>query len=429
MPRLAAELSAIQIKRITTQGLHSVGGIPGLCLQVSKTGARSWILRVVIGTKRRDIGLGGYPAVTLAKVREKARDFREQISEGRDPILERQEKKQALKKAQLAGLCFADAAKLCHAVKAKEFRNEKHSRQWLSTLEKYAFPVLGDLAVADIDKLEVLAVLEPIWSAKPETASRVRQRIASVFDYADASGHRIRANPAGWKGCLEPLLPKTEKLKKKAGIKHHAALPIDALPRFVGALRLHKGMGAKALEFAILTAARSGEVRHAIWNDIDLVRGLWVIPASKMKAEKIHTVPLSRQATALLNSLERDGDLVFANKKGGVLSDMTLLKATKALHSASITAGQQGFIDPLESRVATPHGIARSTFKDWSLEGGRFPDEWSELALAHINNDQTRAAYARGELLSERAGMMQSWADFADGGEVAAFPGSVEDKL
>jgi integrase len=422
MPKLAAELSAIQVKRLTKPGLHAVGVVPGLLLQVSPKGARSWILRAMIGTKRRDIGLGGYPEVKLAKARDKARELRELIREGRDPVLERQERRQALIKAQLATLSFADAANQCHAVKAQEFRNIKHSRQWFSTLERYAFPILGSLPVSEIDTPEVLAVLKPIWSTKPETASRVRQRLAAVFDHAIAGGHRKRANPANWKGCLEPLLPKTEKLKKKAGIKHHAALPVADLPRFMGELRQHKGMGARALEFAILTASRSGEVRHATWSDIDLDLALWVIPASKMKADKAHTVPLSNQAIALLNSLPGGDDVVFASQKGVPLSDMTLSKASKSLHAASIAAGKQGYMDPEQNRVATPHGM-RSCFKDWSREDGRYPDEWSELALAHVNTDQTRAAYARNELVSERATMMQDWADFAEGAEVIELHG------
>jgi len=415
MPRLAAELSAIQVKRLTARGSHAVGGVPGLLLQVSKTGARSWILRAQIGVKRRDVGLGGYPEITLAKAREKARELREEIRSGRDPVQEKQERRQKLIKAQLATLTFADATNQCHAVKAQEFRNEKHTRQWLSTLEKYAFPVLGQLSIADIDTPEVLAVLKPIWAEKPETASRVRQRIASVFDHAIASKHRTKANPANWKGCLEPLLPKIEKIKKKAGIKHHAALAVGDLPRFMSELRQHKGMGARALEFAILTAARSGEVRHASWTDIDVDRELWTVPELKMKAGKAHVVPLSRQAIALLETLPRNGDLVFPNKNGDSLSDMTLSKALKGLQAASVAAGKEGYVDPQQNRIATPHGIARSTFKEWSREDGKYPDEWSELALAHVSTDKTRAAYARNELINERTRLMQDWADFADG--------------
>ncbi|MBQ0719128.1 MAG: integrase arm-type DNA-binding domain-containing protein [Gammaproteobacteria bacterium] len=436
MPRKAKELSAIEVARLSKRGVNPVGGVAGLMLSVSLTGARSWILRATIGTrvngkgevvpKRRDIGLGGYPDVPLKDAREKARKKRAMIEDGIDPVLEKQKRRQELIKAQQATLSFADAAKRCHAVKAQEFRNHKHSRQWLATLERYAFPVIGQLPVADIDTTAVLSALEPIWKEKTETASRVRQRIAAVFDFALAGGYRSKANPANWRGCLEPLLPKPERLKKKAGIKHHAAIPVNDLPRFMGDLRCRKGMGAKALEFAILTAARSGEVRGATWGDIDLKGRLWIVPASKMKKEKAHTVPLSNQAIELLESLPRDGDLVFSGKNDAKLSDMTLSKSLKSIHNACVAAGGAGYIDPLQNRVATPHGTARSTFKDWSRKDARFPDEWSELALAHVNSDETRAAYARDQLVSERAGMMQSWADFADGAEVVAFPGSAE---
>jgi integrase len=425
MPKKAKELSAIEVKRLTAAGLYAVGGVAGLLLQVTSTGARSWILRTMVGAKRRDIGLGGYPDVTLTSARDKAREHKAAIVCGRDPVAERKAARLELIRSQARSMTFKEAAKRCHAVKSAEFRNEKHAKQWMASLEKHAFPIIGERPVSDIQTDEILAVLQPIWEVIPETASNVRRRMENVFDHAIASKLRGTLNPAVLKGCLQPLLPKTDKLKKKQARKHHPALAIHDMPRFMAKLREQPGLAARALEFAILTASRPSEAigskvdkkAAATWSEIDNKKGHWIIPCQRMKAGEIHTVPLSAAALAVLAKLPRlggDTDYIFPAANGGLLSNAAMSAVIKRMHAKDIDAGKPGFIDPREKRVATPHGF-RSSFKDWSLQEGRFPDEWSELALAHVNDDKTRAAYARGELIEERAGMMSAWAEFLAG--------------
>lgn len=418
MPKIAKELTAIEVKRITTPGLHAVGLVAGLLLQVSATGSRSWILRTMIGGKRRDVGLGSFPEVPLALARDKARTIKATIQDGRDPIAERKAARLELTRQQ-SRLSFRDAAKQCHAIKSAEFRNEKHATQWLAALENHVFPMLGDRPVADIDTDEILQCLLPIWTQKPETASRVRQRIENVFDFAVASKLRESANPARWKGCLQPQLPSAEKLKTKRGTRHHPALPVADMPRFMRMLRLQLGTAARALEFAILTAARPSEVigskvdkkPGATWPEIDLGKGLWTIPPRRMKAGRQHCVPLSDEAQALLEALPRQGDAVFPGARGQ-MSNATMGAVIERMHEKIIRTGGAGFIDPKQGRVVSPHGM-RSSFKEWARENSKlFADELSEIALAHVSTDVTRAAYARGELIGERTELMQAWADY-----------------
>lgn len=431
MPKRAKELTPKQIRDLTGPTTKAVGGVSGLYIAVTPSGAKSWILRAKVGERigrdgktrpvRAEIGLGAFPDVSLAEAREAARECRREIRRGINPLEQKRAARQALYQSQTRGITFEEAAHQCHAVKAQEFRNAKHAKQWISTLETYAFPTLGNLPVRDIDTPDVLDVLKPIWTEKPETASRVRLRMAAVFDHAIASRIRTSPNPAAWKGCLEPLLPKIERVKRKNGpARHHAALPVSDVPRLMADLATRTSSSAKALQFAILTAARSGEVRHATWSEIDLDARVWRLSADRMKADKPHTVPLSDAAVALLSGLPKDhpAGLLFPSVRGLELSDMTLSKLLKDAHAADVAKGGPGYLDPVQGRIATPHGTARSSFKEWSREGGRFPDEWSELALAHVNSDATRAAYARGELLEERRGMMQEWGRFCTGGEI-----------
>tara|TARA_R100000005_G_scaffold96662_2_gene85696 strand:+ start:10114 stop:10980 length:867 start_codon:yes stop_codon:yes gene_type:complete len=277
-------------------------------------------------------------------------------------------------------------------------------------------PELGRHLVAEIDTPQVLAVLQPIWGEIPETASRVRQRMAAVFDWARAAKIRSAPNPSAWKDCLDTLLPNTEKLRKTTGRarKHHPALPVAEVPRLMADLASREASSACALRFTILTAARSGEVRLAKWDEIDMKARIWSLSAERMKAEKPHSVPLSDAAMDLLMILQRDNraGLVFPNSKGVELSDMALSTLLKDAHVADLVRGGIGYNDPERDRIATPHGTARSSFKDWARQGGRFPDEWSEPALAHVNSDQTRTAYARNELLEERRGMMEAWGSY-----------------
>lgn len=396
MPRRVRELSSVEVRRINKEGEHAVGGVSGLLLQVSGTGGKSWILRTKVGTRRRWIGLGGFPDVSLSKARELARDTKQKIREGIDPVAERKAAKNAIALQQARSMTFEQAARKKHAAIEDSFRNSKHRQDWLSSLERYAFPIIGDMEVADIEVAHVLKVLEPIWKDKTETATRVRQRMAAVFAWASVSGLRASSNPAEWKGALSELLPEPSKIAKKS---HQRALPWHAVPEFMVQLRERKGIGARAFEFLVVTATRSGEVRLATWDEFDLEAKLWTIPAERMKAHKPHKVPLSNRCLHILQSLPRvEGtNFVFASPRGTKLSDMTLSGITKRMG-----------VD------AVPHGF-RSSFKDWARNQTSFPDEVSELALAHVNSDVTRAAYARDELLEQRAEMMEQWAAFLDG--------------
>ena len=391
MPKRAKELSAVEVKRLSAPGLHAVGGVSGLMLQVTQTGGRSWILRTMVGRKRRDIGLGGYGDVTLSQARERAREAKEQINQGIDPVAERKAARNALMTAQAKDLSFKDAAIKCHQSKASEYRNAKHRQDWIRSLELYAFDKIGRLPVGQIELPHVLAVLEPIWQTRTETATRVRQRMEAVLAWATVSGYRSGDNPARWSGNLDAVLPKPNKIKK---VKHQRALPWQDVPQFMADLREMEGMSARALEFAILTASRSGEVRKAAWEEIDLDAKVWTIPAERMKAGKVHRVPLSPEAVKLLKGLPRLGAYVFEAPRGGHLSDMSLSAVTRRMG-----------VD------AVPHGF-RSSFKDWARTSTAYPDEVSELALAHVNSDATRAAYARDELLPQRARLMRDWARY-----------------
>lgn len=395
MPKVASELNGRQVRDLRKVGLHAVGGVAGLHLQVTPSGARSWILRTKVGSRRPDIGLGGFPEVTLAQAREKAREAKDKIRQGIDPVAERQALRAALIAAQATQLTFGEAAKRCHATRSAEFKNRKHAAQWINTLETYAFPTLGQLPIADIELPHVLKVLEPIWHEKTETATRVRQRIEAVITWATVSGYRSGDNPARWLGNLKEVLPAPRKIAK---VTHHKALPYSEVPAFMPTLRERSGMAARALEFAILTASRSEEVRHATWDEIDLDAALWTIPGERMKAGKPHRVPLSDTAISLLRALPTfpGCDVVFASVRGKPLSDNTLSKLLRDMKVPAV-----------------PHGF-RSSFKDWARSCTRYADEVSELALAHVNDDATRAAYARDELLPKRQRMMAEWAKYLD---------------
>ena len=387
------ELSTLEVKRFTTPGMYAVGGVTGLYLQVVASGARTWILRVMVGSKRKDIGLGGFPAVTLQGAREKAREQRELINQGIDPVHQRKALRAALINTQAKNLPFKEAAYKCHASKVSEFRNDKHKKDWISALERHAFPVIGYLPVSDIELHHVMQVLEPIWHTKTETATRVRQRIEAVLTWATVSGFRSGDNPARWDGNLKEVLPNPSKI---SSVKHHPALPWQQVGQFMADLRKRKGTATKALEFAILTAARSGEVRGMEWSEIDFDAKVWKVPEGRIKAGKQHKVPLSDDAISILRALPRfEGvNYAFPAVRGGMLSDVALLAVVRRMG-----------VD------AVPHGF-RSTFKDWARNSTAFPDEVSELALAHVNSDATRAAYARDELLPKRAKLMDAWAKF-----------------
>lgn len=393
MPKIAKELSALQVSRLTESGHHAVGGVTGLYLYITPTGARSWVLRTLIAGKRRHMGLGAFPSVTLAMAREKARAARSEVEAGVDPIAARIEVVKKLKEENLNAVTFESAAKAYIDAHGDTWKNPKHRAQWSATLATYAFPVIGSLQTAHVTQAHVLAVLEPIWKTKNETAARLRGRIEAVLDWATVRGYREGENPARWKGRLDKLLPAPGKIQKTV---HRKALTIDAVPQFMRDLRDKEGIAARALEFVVLTAARSGEVRGATWGEIDLDAAVWVVPGDRMKAGREHRVPLCTQAVELLKKMPRfvGNEHVFPSPRGKALSDMALLTVMRRMEMDAV-----------------PHGF-RSTFRDWVGERTDYPRELAEQALAHTLENKVEAAYRRGDALEKRRTMMQEWSDF-----------------
>lgn len=409
MARKAKEMSALEVSRLKEKGLHFVGGVPGLILQITGPDAKSWVLRAMVGGKRRDIGLGGFPAVTLAGAKDGARVIRGKIAAGIDPVEERQAARSALAASRASVLSFQEAAEKFIAANEAGWRNPKHRAQWTSTLTTYAYPTLGKLRVSDIETQHIVGILEPLWTTKTETASRVRGRIEAVLDYAKVRGYRQGENPARWKGHLDRILPGRAKVQK---VKHHSALDYLVVGSFMSALKDVDGLGARALEFAIFTACRSGEIRGATWAEIDEKEGVWTIPADRMKADKEHRVPLSPAAIELLTTLPRiaDTNLVFPSTKNTELSDMTLTSVIRRMDEVSIKADGNGWKDST-GKVITAHGF-RSTFRDWAGETTGYPREVIEHALAHQLKDKAEAAYARGTLFEKRRRLMADWAKY-----------------
>ena len=341
------------------------------------------------------MGLGATHTIGLAEAREKARECRRLRLDGIDPIEARKAARSRARLAAATATTFKDCAERYIASHQAGWRSRVHAAQWPSTLGRYVYPVFGLVPVQAVDVGLVLKVLEPIWTAKPETASRVRGRIESVLDWATARGFRQGENPARWRGHLENLLPKKTKLRR---IEHHAALPYAELSKFMAELRRQEGIAAKAFEFAILTVARTGEVIGARWSEIDLERRLWVIPAERMKAGKEHRVPLSEASASILETMQkvREGDYVFPGGKARrPLSNMAFLMLLRRIGRGDLTA----------------HGF-RSTFSDWCSERTNFPAEVREMALAHMVGDKVEAAYRRGDLFQKRRQVMDAWARY-----------------
>lgn len=411
MPRQAKELSPLEVKRLVHTGgnrnrTFAVGGVSGLLLQITPSGGRSWVLRVRVGQKRREIGLGGYPSVTLGQARDKAREIRNQVVEGIDPVEQRKALRAELAAAQRRNLTFSAAMERYFESKLDAFKNKKHRAQWQSTLRTYAEPQLGTMDVNDITVQDVLRVIEPIWRTKTETANRVRGRVEAILSWATVSGHRSGDNPASWKGNLKELLPAPSKIKDATNFP---ALALVDLPRWAKAVSARQGMSARALEFVVLTCARSGEARGATWDEIDLERALWTIPAQRMKAKREHRVPLSEAAVALLRRLPvmMGNPFVFPAPRGGELSDMALSQTMRRVHEADLDGG---FFDEQSKRPAVPHGL-RSTFRDWVSEETNYPNEMAEVALAHKISNAVEAAYRRKDMVEKRRRMMEAWSD------------------
>ena len=405
MPKKTSEVSAIQVKRLAKKpGFHSVGGVRGLYLVV-KGGGSSWVLRYSTGETRtsktgkpfavrRDLGLGSYPEIGLATARELASEAREKLALGKDPLTEKKALRQAMLAEARKSITFEAAAREVIKKKQAEASNAKHAYQWERTLEMYAYPTLGKMAVADIELVHVKQCLTPIWESKTETASRVRQRIEAVLSWATVHGHREGENPARWKGNLDTILPAPSKVAK---VQHHRALPAHEMQTFMEDLSQRAGAAAACLAFTIHTATRSGEARGATWEEIDLEKRLWVIPAERMKAKREHRVPLSAEVLALLQRQPQPHTgLIFKGGSGSKLSDAAMTAVLKRMGAYE---------------KATVHGF-RSTFRDWTAEHTSTPQHVAEMALAHTIGNAVEAAYRRGDLLAKRVKLMEQWSRF-----------------
>lgn len=391
------EMTSVEVRRIERRGLTHVGGCTGLGVNVGPTGAKSWILRVVVGSKRRDIGLGSFTDVSLAQARESGRAARAMVAQGIDPIEHAKQLKSALIASQLSAVTFDKAARDFIEAHESSWRSAKHAAQWRSTLERYALPSIGKMLVRDVALPHVLAILTPIWHSRTETAVRLRARIEAILDAAAARGLRSGLNPARWKGHLDTLLPSPGRI---AGKTHHRALPFAQVPAFMAKLVTQNGTGARALEFLVLTAARSGEVRFARASEFDLDLCMWTVPAQRMKAGKEHRVPLSPRAVEIVKSqlavdtTDEADPLIFASARGRPLSDMTLAAVLKRMEVNGV-----------------PHGF-RSSFRDFCAEETDFPHEIAEMALAHAVKDKVVAAYLRSDLFDRRRLLMSQWEQF-----------------
>ena len=386
MAQAVKKLSARAVATVIEPGRHSDG--EGLYLNVTPTGARSWLFMWKKDGKRREMGLGSTGSVSLARARELASECRAQVAMGLDPI----EARDAAAETKREKPTFGAIADALIAAKESEWRNEKHRAQWRASLTEFAAP-LRSRPVDEIDTAAVLAVLTPLWQTKPETASRVRGRIEAVLDAAKAQGHRSGENPAAWRGHLAHLLPKRGKLTRG----HHAAMEYRDVPAFVAKLRECDVIAAMALEFCILTATRSGEVYGARWSEIDMAAKVWTVPAERMKAAREHRVPLSDRALDILERLfeARTGDFIFPSPRGQrPLSHVAMAKVMRRL----------------EIEQATVHGF-RSAFRDWAGNETHFPREVAEAALAHVVGDKAEQAYRRSDALEKRRDLMQAWAN------------------
>lgn len=418
MPKIAKELSALEVKRLSRPGWHAVGGVAGLLLQVKYPAqtdgpiSRSWILRLQVAGQRQPIGLGAYPLVSLAEAREQARKLTLEAKGGVNLLARKRAQRSALIAAASRNKTFRDCAEAYMEAHASDYTNDKHRKQWSSTLVSYAYPIIGRMLVADITMRHVLDVLLQVtthrngetgklWYVKPETAKRLLDRIRSVVDFAIVNEYRSGLNPATWKGYLETQLPSPKRLKEA---KHHPAVPYEQIGDFMIALRSKDGISARALEFAILTGMRSGSVRQADWSEIDLTKRLWIIPPEHFKTRQEFRVPLQAQAIKLLKSLPRlaGTDKIFPSPSGKALSDMALSQLMRGMRERGELLTE-----------AVPHGF-RSTLRDWSAEQTNYPDEIRKAATGHAVGDAVKEAYQRTDLLDKRRNLMNEWANFLD---------------
>lgn len=391
----ANKLTQMQVSRQKIPGLHGDGA--GLWLNVTEAGSKSWVLRYTFAGKERRTGLGPFPEVSLAEAREAAISFRRQVRNGLDPVQEKKTAKAAAREEQAKSVTFDWCAEKYIAAHKPSWKNPKHGDQWTNTIAAYVSPIIGGTAVDRIETAHIMHVLEPIWATKAETASRVRGRIESILSWAAVRKFRNGENPARWKGHLDSLLPARNKI---ARVQHHAALPWRDMDGFMTRLKQQAGVGALALQFTILTAARSGEVRGMSWDEVRLDEDIWIIPGARMKAGRDHRVPLSAHAKAILKAMQQlklgDTNVVFPGSRDRKpLSDMTLSAVLRRMDRKDVTV----------------HGF-RSTFRDWAAEVTHYPREMAEMALAHTVSDQVEAAYRRGDMFDKRRKMMADWDAF-----------------
>lgn len=396
MPRKApGQLTALAVSRSRMAGMYGDGG--GLWLQVTKSQARSWTFRFTLHGRSREMGLGPLDTVSLAEAREKATACRKLVLDGIDPIDARKATRSAATEIASKSLTFDQCASRYIEAHKAGWRSAKHGDQWKATLDTYASPTIGKMAVGAVEVGHVMKILEPIWSTKTETASRVRGRIESILDWATARGFRKGDNPARWKGHLDALLPRRAKV---APVEHHPALPYDQIATFLRAVQKQEGAGALALQFTILTAARTSEVVGARWSEFDVEQKVWTVPGERMKSGREHRVPLSSAALAILEAMkplrdERQPFVFPGARRGKPLSNMAMLAVLKRMKRTDLTT----------------HGF-RSTFRDWASETTGHPSEVVEMALAHIVSDKVEAAYRRGDLFQKRRDLMAEWAVF-----------------
>ena len=419
MPKIVKPLTALAVSRIKTAGWHAVGGVAGLLLQVRLTNqqdapAKSWIMRIKIGNQRVPLGLGSYPNVSLEVAREQARKIGLDVKDGIDPRVKRKEIKSAVLITQAKSRTFKECAEAYLLAHAADYSSDKHRKQWETTLRTYAYPIIGNLMVANITMQDVKKVLTQqikdiktkkligtLWEQRTETASRLQGRIKSVFDYAIVSEYRTTSNPATWAGYLETQLSAPSKLQK---ITHQPAIPYQDVGDFMAKLRSKDSISSKALEFLILTAVRSGSVREAEWQEIDFENMTWNIPAEHTKTKQEHRVPLSAQAISLLKKVPKltGNTKIFPSPRGASLSDNTLSKLMRDMKATG------------DLKIhAVPHGF-RSTFRDWAAEQTAYPDDIRKAASGHRVGDAVQQSYQRTDLLEKRRKLMNEWANFLD---------------
>jgi integrase len=394
MAEADVRLTIKRVERLRDPGRYSDGR--GLYLQVLNTNNRSWVFRYERAGRERFMGLGPVHTLNLHEAREKARKARQLLLEGVDPIDARTDERRARAAAAKKRLTFREAAQAYNDAHERKWGNPKHRAQFLATLKTFAFPVLGDMAVSEIDTPAVLRAIEPHWLSKTETMARVRGRIESVLDWATVRGYRSGDNPARWKGHLGEVLPARSEIAKPV---HHPALNYRALPGFVSELRQREGIAARALEFTILTAARTGEVIGALWSEIGFTDKVWTIPAGRMKGGREHRVPLSKPALELLRKLpteDGNGFVFVGSQPGSGLSSQGMAQVLHRMGRTDISV----------------HGF-RSTFRDWAAEQTNFPREIAELALAHNIAGATERAYQRSDVLKKRLALAEAWGRYA----------------